>query len=154
MKAILTLLFLLGFSPIASAQHVEDCVTEFSNGERTSAGVIVEPWEENSKAFANGDVRLSYMDTEDPANYSAYLMVLSPPRDELGGRQCKIISMHEGLGFASLTFSDLIAGYDAKTGLVFKVPVTTHDNQTSIYTKHILVVTVNQATGLVTAAFE
>lgn len=154
MKPILTLLFLLGFTSIASAQYVEDCVTEFSDGYRTSAGAIVEPWEENTKVFANGDVRLTYVDTEDPANYSAHLMILSPPRDELGARQCKIVSMSKGLGFASLTFSDLTAGYDAKTGLVFKVPVTTHDNQTSIYTKNTLVVTVNQATGLVMATFE
>lgn len=32
MKPILTLTFLLGFASIASAQYVEDCVTEFGNG--------------------------------------------------------------------------------------------------------------------------
>lgn len=154
MKIILTVLIWLGLASFATAQMVSGCVTENGDTYQTSARAIMEPWEENTKTFANGNVRLAYLDTEEPANASAFLLILSPPYDELGSRQCKIVSMLDGLGFAGITFGGLTSGYDPAVGLIFDIPVTRYFADSSAYNVQILTVMVNQATGLVTAAFE
>lgn len=154
MKIILTVMLWLGFASLAGAQHVDDCITENGDSYQTSARAIVEPWEENTKVFANGDVRLAYLDTEEPANASAYLLILTPPYDALGSRQCKIVSMLDGLGFAGVAFGGLVAGYDPAIGLMFEIPVTRYFADSGAYGVQPLTVTVNQATGRVTAAFE
>ena len=154
MKALFVVLFWLGFFFFFTAQMVSGCVTENGDTYQTSARTIVEPWEENTKTFANGAVRLAYLDTEEPANASAFLLVLTPPHDELGSRHCKIISMLDGMGFAGITFGGLIAGYDPAIGLTFAIPVTRYLANSADYRIQTLTVTVNQATGLVTAAFE
>lgn len=89
---------------------------------QVSARNIPEPWEAHSRAFANGDVRLALMDTIEPAQGWAWLMVLSPPYEEWGGRQCRVIGMDNN-GFAGLDFATLRADYDPSVGLMFSVTV-------------------------------
>ncbi len=74
-------------------------------------------------------------------------MVLSPPVDELGGRQCRVIGLESGFGFAGLNFPDLEAGYDPSVGLVFSVPVSIFDRGKGQILPRVLDFTVNQATG-------
>lgn len=154
MKIILCALIWLGLAPAAIAQMVSGCVTENGDSYQTSARAIVEPWEENSRAFANGNVRLAYLDTEEPANASAYLLILTPPYDEVGSRQCKIVSMLDGLGFAGIEFGGMVAAYDAAIGLTFEMHVSRYVADSAAYRSDLLWVVVNQATGSVTAAFE
>jgi hypothetical protein len=154
MKALFSVMFWLGFAALATAQHVDDCVTENGDAYQTSVRAMVEPWEDNTRTFANGDVRLAYLDTEEPVNASAFLLILSPPYDVMGAPQCKIITMLGGLGFASVSFGDLTAGYDPAIGLTFEIPVALYNAGTDAYRVQPLSVTLNQATGLVTAAFE
>ncbi|SFK95226.1 hypothetical protein [Shimia haliotis] len=111
------------------------------------ADAIVEPWEENSRSFANGDVRLAVLDTIEPAAAAFHLLVLSPPYDEVGGRQCRILSLDEGLGFAGLDFSSLNASYDPSAGLVFDINASLYDVDTGTSETHRLVFTLSQATG-------
>ncbi|WP_341368285.1 hypothetical protein [Yoonia sp. BS5-3] len=65
------LAYLTAMTP-AAAQEAIPCDWQ------ASAQHLVEPWEENSRTFANGDVRVAALDTIEPAAGFAYLMVLSP----------------------------------------------------------------------------
>ncbi|CAN0606350.1 unnamed protein product, partial [Ectocarpus sp. 12 AP-2014] len=77
------------------AQSVGDCDW------RASAQALVEPWDapENTRTFANGDVRLAIIDTIEPAAGAFHLIILSPPYDEVGGRQCQVVSTNSSVGF-------------------------------------------------------
>ena len=123
----------------AVAQEVGECDW------RASAQAIVEPWEGNTRTFANGKTRIALMDGIEPAAGALYLLVLSPPHDELGGRQCRIIGAMSGVGFGNVDFAALQAGYDPAVGLIFALPVSVFDGEN--FRPHELNFTVNQATG-------
>lgn len=128
-------------SPPALAQEVGECDW------RASAQAMAEPWQENTRIFANGKTRLALMDVIEPAAGAFYLLVLSPPFDELGGRQCRIIGMGNGVGFSGVNFSELQAQYDPAKGLQFTLPVTYYDGSTAGFVARTLNMTLNQATG-------
>ena len=60
-RLVFVLLLVLASAAHASAQSVEDCDW------RASAQALIEPWEDNTRTFANGDVRLAVTDTIEPA---------------------------------------------------------------------------------------
>lgn len=111
------------------------------------ADAIVEPWEENTRTFAKGDVRLALLDTIEPAAGAYHILVVSPPFGELGDRQCRTVSISEGVGFSGVDFSGLQATYDPSVGLVFSVTVRLFDPDSSDFLPAVLVFSVNQATG-------
>lgn len=142
-----TLLGLLVGSPLA-AQSVGPCDWQ------SSAQALVEPWEETTRLFANGDVRLATLDTIEPAIGAAYLLVLSPPRDALGGRQCRVIGFTGQMGFAAIYFDQLTSRYDPAVGLMFSLPVQIVDAETSFSNSGLLLLTLNQSTGAMTTSME
>ncbi|MEM1388613.1 MAG: hypothetical protein AAGG54_13460, partial [Pseudomonadota bacterium] len=97
---------------------------------------------------------ITLLDTIEPAAGAFYLMIQSPPYDELGIRQCVIIMDSTSMGFAGLEFLQLQAAYDPATGLTFRLPATLFAPATGGFDPAILAVTVNQATGNVFARFE
>ena len=125
----------------ASAQSVLDC------GWESHARNIIEPYEAHSRTFANGDVRITAMDTVEPAAGAYFLMVLSPPFSELGDRQCRVIGMDPGIGFAGLDFQSLQAAYDPSVGLMFSANVQRYNPDRGDFSGAILRFTLNQATG-------
>ncbi len=128
-------------APVA-AQDVFDCDWQ------SSARNIAEPWEENTRTFSNGKTRLALMDTVEPAGGAFWLLVLSPPYDELGGRQCKVVG-HNGIGFTWLDFSQLRSSYDPSRGLTFTLPGQLYGD--GVNNIDITVsITLNQATGEIT----
>lgn len=131
-------------TPLA-AQEVRDC------GEMANAANIPEPWEAHTKSFANNRVRISVLDTIEPAAAAFQLLVLSPPFDEVGGRQCKIIGSANGLGFAGLTLDGNESSYDPAKGLTIGLPVRLYDAATGGFLDSRLLVTLNQGTGAVSA---
>ena len=141
MKWLVSALMVLA-APVA-AQEISECDWQ------ASAQALVEPWEDNSRTFANGDVRLAVLDTIEPAAGAMHLLVLSPPYDELGGRQCRVISHGDGVGFAAIYFSELEAGYDPAVGLTFKVPAQIYLPEESFTNSARLDFSVNQATGAI-----
>lgn len=141
----LTAILALCFTAAASAQDAFECDWP------ARADAIVEPWEENSRTFANGEVRLAVLDTIDPAAAAFHLLVLSPPYDELGGRQCRTVSLEQGLGFAGLDFSSLEASYDPAVGLVFHIDASEYDGETGTSFANRLAITLNQASGEIRA---
>ena len=115
------------------------------------ADAIIEPWEQNSRTFANGAVRLAGLDTIEPAAAAFHILVLSPPYDEVGGRQCLTVSLAEGVGFAGLDFSTLNATYDPAVGLAFEIDASEYDHDTGTSVAKSLGITLNQSTGAIRA---
>jgi hypothetical protein len=102
----------------AHAVQVRDC--DYAADVRS----IAEPWEKNTRAFYDGNVRVALLDTGgEPVCCSVHLLVLVPDRnDEMGGRFCKIVGDHEAMGFAGIDFARLTTRYDAGRGLLITFP--------------------------------
>jgi len=126
---------------MAHAQEVGACDW------RASARNIVEPWADNTRLFSNGKVRLTLMDTVEPAAGAFHLLIISPPYNELGEPQCAIISRQGSIGFAGLNFNELEAGYDPATGLTFILPGTIYLPEEGFSNSFQMAVTLNQASG-------
>lgn len=129
------------FTTGATAQSVSDCDWQ------ASAAALVEPWEDHTTTFANGDVRLAMLDTIEPAVGAFHLLILSPPYDELGIRQCKTVGLSDNTGFSGIMWEALASGYDPEIGLIFEVPVSKYDPETGGFPTSLLSVSLNQATG-------
>lgn len=115
---------------------------------------LAEPWEDNTLTFANGAVRMAILDTIEPAAAAFHLLILSPPYDELGERQCRIVSLGDGWsGFGFLSFERHEASYDPATGLVVVMDMGAYNPATALVDALALRVTVNQATGAVTGSW-
>jgi hypothetical protein len=138
---ILYAFILMLYANTAIAQAVVDCDWQ------VAMPSIVEPWEENSRVFANGKVRLTLVDASEPAAGSFHIVVLSPPEDEIGGRQCKVVSASEYVGFSYVDFKKLKAVYDARVGLVFVIPVRVYNGQNDVFEPKKVAFSLNQATG-------
>lgn len=128
---------------VASAQAAFPC------GWQARADALVEPWEETTRTFANGAVRVALLDVAEPAAAAFYLLLLHPPTDQFGPT-CTTIGMSEDLGYAALFFQELEAGYDPTTGLTFTVPAVIYLPDQDFQNSTLLKITVNQSTGAVT----
>lgn len=142
----LTAATLVAFTAPASAETVEDCDW------RASTHSMAEPWEDNTRTFANGNVRLAVTDTIEPAAGAFHLVILSPPYDELGGRQCAVVSANGSIGFSGLTLDGMTSDYDPAIGLTFMIEAGAYDPETGGTIPQTLTVTLNQATGEITAS--
>ena len=134
---------------LASAQEIYDC-----SGWQGSARNIVEPWEAHTRTFANGQIRVALLDTVEPAAGAFYLLILSPPYDELGGRGCTLVGANGGIGFSGADFPAMGASYDPVQGLTLRMGVQVFAPAVGGFDPAILAVTINQATGTVTPVYE
>lgn len=117
-----------------------------------SVWAIAEPWEANTRTFANGAIRLVVLDTIEPAAAAFHLAILHPPWDTLGGRICTQVSASDGLGFGGMDMGPAVASYDPARGLTVALPVSTYDPEAAdFYSERLLSVTINQSTGQVQA---
>ena len=120
-----------------------------------SVRAIAEPWEANTRIFANGDIRLVVLDTIEPAAGAFHLAILHPPRDELGSPMCSQVSASEGIGFGGMDIGPATASYDPARGLTVALPVSVYDpDAAEFYTVKRLLVTINQSSGAVMAVVE
>lgn len=132
---------------MAELAHVAPCGPDQPGHARS----VAEPWEANTQTFANGAIRVAVLDTIEPAVASFYLMVLSPPYDELGDRQCRIVSFGAPrMGFSFLSLERAEASYDPNTGLRIVMDMGRYNFESGLNDVWALAVTINQATGLVT----
>jgi len=113
------------------------------------ADSIVEPWEDHTASFANGEVRLALLDTVEPAAAAFHILIVSPPYDEIGTRQCRTLGATATGGFSGVDFASLEAHYDETVGLVFYLNVSEFDGVE--FVPGVLVFTLNQATGAINA---
>lgn len=127
------------------AQNVSEC--DWVSGAQN----IPEPWEQNTQTFSNGQVRLALLDTVEPAAAAFYLLIISPPLDEVGAPQCRVIGRDTGMGYAGISFQELSADYEASRGLIFQVPATIYLPEEDDFSNSAkLEITLNQATGEIT----
>lgn len=126
----------------ASAAEITECDW------RASAANLAEPWEDQTRSFANGNVRLALLDTIEPALAPFHILILSPPYDTLGDRQCRILSAVGTLGFSGLDLADLEVTYVPGKGLHFTLPAIRYDGE--IHTSLMVHFVLNQATGEIT----
>lgn len=138
----------LAFPPQAWAQSVGECDW------RASAANLVEPWEEASKNFANGAVKLALLDLIEPGAAAYHLLLLSPPYEVMGDRQCRIISLSPSFGFMGVELEKITAAYDPAKGLTLSLPAALYNPDTAEGDWSLLHITVNQATGDVAAILE
>lgn len=156
MKLFLLMVTFLGYCTSAYGQVVNDCYSEGAENYLTDIRVIPEPWEINTRTFANGDVRLVLLDTWDPANYAVHLMItyVDPDLHESEGRACVIISDRGGRGFQNMSLLDMAAGYDPATGLSFSIETERYISEDEPVDHGVLNVNLNRATEQVTASFQ
>ncbi len=125
----------------ASAQVVQPCA------DIVDMDAIVEPWEQHTRTFSNGKVRIALVDLVEPAAGAYHLLVLSPPVDDIGARQCSLIGFDTGIGFVAVEFDAITSGYDPARGLKLSIPARfflPEENFTNVMLVHA---TLNQATG-------
>lgn len=143
MRHILATAIALTLTSPALAGDVVECDWQ------SQARNLAEPWEDNTRLFANGAVRLALLDTVEPAAGAFHLLVLSPPYDELGDRQCKVVSLEGGVGFSGIDFANVGAAYDPSIGLIFNFEAQRFDSDYNDFLPITLEVTLNQATGAI-----
>jgi hypothetical protein len=139
---------LLSPMPLA-AQTMADC-----DDWRSSAAGIAEPWESNTKVFADGSMRLAIMDVGEPVMGSYRLLILTTTTEEPIERLCTVMSFDGDLGFAGLSFDGASDSTDPQTGLDIKIPAKRWIEATDTYMDAVLTVTVNAATGDVSGKLE
>ena len=113
--------------------------------------LIPDPFAENVLTFANGDVTVARIDRGEPEAASQFLMILSPPLDAAGDKQCKVIGRAPGEGWAAIWLQDLEAVYDPDRGLIFMLPATYVDLEAGFQNAMQLGIVLRQDTGAITA---
>ena len=129
----------------AAEPAISDC------GGPARVDAIVEPWNEATRTFANGKIRIIALDTAEPACCSFHLAIIAPdPENELGLRQC--VALNDGsewTGFQYVDVQGTESSYDPSRGLLLSVPVERYIDGTRS-TKLVVDVRINQATGAIT----
>ena len=148
MRRILIAAFFALFTVPVAAQQVRPC------DELASVDAIGEPWASHTQTFAGNRVRLVVIDTLEPAAAAFQLVILSPPFDEIGGRQCRMVGSGEGLGFGGMTLDGLSSSYDPAKGLTWRVAVRAYNAATGGFDSKALSVTLNQSTGAIAAELQ
>lgn len=70
---------------------------------------VAEPWEKNSRYYADSDVRLAILDRLEPAASAVYLVVLGPPFSHFGLPSCYLLSYDKRHGFADMQLAESVA---------------------------------------------
>lgn len=133
---------------LSAAPALAASVTPCGDGPR--ADTIAEPWEASTATYAEGKVRVTLIDTVEPAGAPFHLMIQAPPLDELGLRGCSLVSVSPGNGFYSLGFAARTASHDADRGLILRMPASTMGASGEAMPL-VLEVAINQSTGVITA---
>lgn len=148
MLAALTLA-LSGLAAQSQSAFVAPCRPDLPGHARS----IAEPWEDNTLTFANGAVRLVILDMIEPSGAAFHLLVLSPPYEASGERQCRLLSYGDGRGFGFLSFERAEADYDPVTGLSVVMDMGRYNPDTGLNDAWALAVTIDQSTGAVSGAW-
>lgn len=123
----------------AQAFVVEPCGADFT------PLTITEPWEESSRTFANGVIRIFEMFIDPNVASGAALGILHPAPSGEGYRTCTAIYAGVDTRYFGQAFvAEATAVYDASLGLIVSVPVSFVDAD-----RVMLRFAVNQATGVV-----
>mgnify|MGYP000510063448 CR=1 FL=1 len=112
---------------------------------------IASPEDLNVRHFANGQVLVAVVyDVRADAAQALSVLVVSPPLDEHGQRQCRLVGASDVAGYAALILDKADAAYDPAIGLTVSFPAVVMPTTESLGDKIDLAVTINQATGQIT----
>ncbi|GAB5448861.1 hypothetical protein [Gymnodinialimonas sp.] len=115
-------------------------------GPEFTPNTITEPWEENTRTFANGVIRIFEIFIDPNVASGAALGILHPAGEGEEYRICTAIyQSHEFRFFAQAFVADATAVYDASLGLIITLPVAHAGHDGPV----MLRFAVNQATGVV-----
>ena len=133
----------------ALAVTVSDCNDDSMANVRN----IAEPWDKNTRAFANGNVRVALIDTGgEPVCCSMHLLILAPSVPNVEGmdpyRNCFMVHNKGQMGFVAIDFARLIGRYEAGKGLLITFPYELY-NEGNPGPKGVARVRVNVAKGTV-----
>lgn len=144
--SLATGLFCLACQAVAAdAQAVSTC------DETVQMGQIAIPENLNVRHYANGHVLVAVVDDgRADAAQALSVLVVSPPLDAHGQRQCRLISATDAAGYAALILDRAEAAYDPAKGLTVSFPGVFMPTTDSLGAKIDLAVTINQATGMIT----
>ena len=85
----------------------------------------------------------------EPAAGAYHILMVSPPYDELGARQCMTLGLSNGIGFSGVDWATLDAGYDPSVGLIWFIAVQVMGADGPAL--RTLQFTLNQSTGAIGA---
>ena len=145
MKTLILGAALVAMTTAAHGQTVTTCERWEANARN-----LVEPWQDNTRTFANGAVRITAIDTTEPAAGAFHLLIMSPPYGELGDRQCRMVS-NGAVGFSGIDFGSITAEYDPAYGLGLDMFVQVYDPDSGGFDGRGLGLTINQASGEILA---
>ncbi len=82
----------------------------------------------NVKTFSQGDVRVAYVTTEEPAAAPDHLLVFVIDQETHSFYNCYAVSADkDGTGFSGINMDGMKSAYNAKQGLLLTVPVSIFD---------------------------
>lgn len=141
--------FALALAPtLVLAQDLPPAAQAACDDWRSTVQVIAEPWESNSRLFAGDQVRLTVMDTGEPAAGSFFLLIMSPPYGEDGaGRQCRLLSLDGSMGFAGLNLVQASVQAETADTLAVTIPATRWLPDSDSYVDAVLSVKLDLASG-------
>ncbi|OAN78859.1 hypothetical protein A8B78_00375 [Jannaschia sp. EhC01] len=141
MKRIaLTLAACTAFAAPAQAFITAPCGPEFT------PLTITEPWEENTRTFANGAIRIFEIFIDPNVASGAALGILHPAGSGEEYRTCTAIYQSAEFRFFAQAFvAEATAFYDPAVGLVITVPIANAGHDGPVMVRFA----VNQATGVV-----
>ncbi len=128
---------------VAQAQVITDC------SRVADPAHIMEPWSRFSRTFANGNIRITLLDTfGEPTCCAAHLLILAPSGSPEWPehRQCHVASDSEGRGFSEIEFDRIEASYDPRLGLLVEVPWHRYVDG-RVTQPGVMRIRINQATG-------
>lgn len=138
---------LLATSPEVLAATVLDC------GDLAPSEALIEPWEETTRLFSNGSIRVAAVDLGDPPCCPQHFIVLLPA-NMYGGRICALVARSALVpnGWARVGIDEAEAMRPEGGGLRVSVPVYSYDARTGGAdpdSRKVISVRVRQAAGTV-----
>jgi hypothetical protein len=138
-------LFCLACQPVAAEAQVVSVCDAADQMDK-----IATPEELNVRHYANGNVMVAVVDDgRENAGQALSVLVVSPPLDSHGQRQCRLVSATQFAGYAALVLDKADAAYDPAIGLTVSFPAVVMPSDESLGDKIDLAVTINQATGMI-----
>jgi hypothetical protein len=91
-----------------------------------SIGNLIEP----VRNFANGEIRVAHISTEEPAAASEHLLIFVQTQEGMGSDCFAVSAPRESgySGFYALDFARLRASYDDQKGLLLRIPASVNDS--------------------------
>jgi len=124
--------------PAVGFPTLSDCAWQ------ASAQYLAEPWGVNTATFGNGATRIAVIDTTEPTAGSYGLVILSPPYNDFGERQCMQL-----FGFSALSLDGMTSAYDPSIGIQMSLTGQVYLEEEAEFASAQVDIIIDQATGAI-----